>query len=150
MPSIIKDDSTVKAITTLRPLTLKQFKFVEYFCSIAKGNETESASLAGYKGDRAQLAVVGCQNLTKLSIKAAIAVRKAELRKQSDTTVAELEEMYRFAYLKGNKHTQPASMVSATTGIARLYGMDRDAGGGREQTVIIISPKRKVIDSKEI
>lgn len=65
-------------------------------------------------------------------------------------TVEKAQKMYEEDRQFASKVNQAGARVSATTGICRLYGMDKDAGGG-ERTIIIISPKvPKVIDSKEI
>lgn len=86
-------------------------------------------------------------------IKKAIAKKRAEIAKQTGFSIAQAQIEYEEARTLAKKTNQPAAMVSATTGKARLYGMDKDAGGG-EKTVIIISPKApsspKPVISKEI
>lgn len=65
-------------------------------------------------------------------------------------TIAEAQRMYEEDREYAKKCRQTGAMVSATTGICRLYGMDKDANIG-EKTIIIISPKiSKVINNKEI
>ncbi len=49
----------------MRKLSLKQRAFVDFYCGICNGNATESACKAGYKGSRAQLQVMGADNLSK-------------------------------------------------------------------------------------
>lgn len=64
--------------------------------------------------------------------------------------IAQAQQMYEQDRQFARRCNQAGAAVTATTGICRLYGMDKDAGGG-EKTVIVISPKApKVIDSKEI
>jgi hypothetical protein len=56
-------------------LTLKQELFVEAYLGAAKGNATEAARLAGYKGSDQTLAQVGAENLRKPHIAALIGKR---------------------------------------------------------------------------
>ncbi len=80
----------------------------------------------------------------------AIAKKKAAMAAEVGMTIERVKTMYKEDRDFATTVNQAGARVSATTGIARLYGMDKDAGGG-ERTVIIISPKvSKVIDSKEI
>ncbi len=58
-----------------RQLTEKQRRFVEAYMGEAKGNATEAARLAGYKGDYDTLRSVGSENLTKPAIRDAIDAR---------------------------------------------------------------------------
>jgi len=59
-----------KAVRKVAPkdsdkLTLKQQLFVEAYLGEAKGNATEAARIAGYKGNEITLAAVGAENLRK-------------------------------------------------------------------------------------
>jgi phage terminase small subunit len=63
-------------------LTLKQRKFVEAF----KGNATEAARVAGYKGNDVTLAAVGAENLRKPQILEAIRQRNAGEQKKRIAT----------------------------------------------------------------
>jgi len=89
-----------------------------------------------------------------VKVKTAIAkIRTATIAK-TWFSVAQAQAMYEEDRQFAKKSNQAGAMVSATTGICRLYGMDKDAGGG-EKTVIVISPRiipilPKLIDSKEI
>lgn len=56
-------------------LTEKQRRFVEAYMGKARGNATEAARLAGYKGNRETLASVGKENLRKPQIREAIGER---------------------------------------------------------------------------
>lgn len=55
-----------------RGLTVKQRLFVEAYVGPAKGNAADAARRAGYKGDNAQLASIGQENLTKPHIANAV------------------------------------------------------------------------------
>lgn len=83
-------------------------------------------------------------------IKKVIAKKQVEIAVRTGFTIEKAQRMYEEDRQFARKCNQAGAGVSATTGICRLYGMDKDAGGG-EKTIIIISPKAsKVIDSKEI
>ncbi len=57
-------------------LTEKQRRFVEAFMGQAKGNATEAARLAGYKGNAKTLKQVGAENLAKPYLRKAIKARQ--------------------------------------------------------------------------
>lgn len=132
-----------------RPISDKQQSFVDHYCTDANHNASMAYRMAGYSHLGAN---AHSSNLVaKSSIKQAITTKQAKLRTEKGFTVDDVHKLYERAFdLAEDKH-QTGSMVGAATGIARLYGMDRDAGGNKEQTIIIIGPKQaKVIDSKEI
>lgn len=68
-------------------LTEKQRRFVEAYMGAARGNATEAARLAGYKGNDVTLAAVGSENLRKPQIAQAI-----EERRQADPLVLTREQ----------------------------------------------------------
>lgn len=117
-------------------LTNKESRFCEEY--MIDSNACQAAIRAGYSVNSAK--EIGCQNLTKLHIKEEIARNRAELRAEVGYTVAQAQKEYEQARTLAMSERQPAAAVSAVTGKARLFGMDKDAGGG-EKTVIIISPK---------
>lgn len=87
-------------------------------------------------------------------VKAAIGKIKIAAIAKTGFTIADAQRMYEEDREFAMKCRQTGAMVSATTGICRLYGMDKDANIG-EKTIIIISPKisidkPKTIDSKEL
>ena len=87
-------------------------------------------------------------------VRKAIAGLEAKTAEKAGFTIERAQREYEEARTLAKTTNQPAAMVSATTGKARLYGMDKDAGGG-EKTIIIISPKAapalsKPVESKEI
>ncbi len=133
-----------------KKLNLMQADFVEHLCTDALNN----ASLAyrmSYPKCKSGVRQAARNLLMKTYVIKAILNRKAEIRKKSGFKVEDAHQLYERAYEKGDIKDQTGAMVAAATGIARLYGMDKDSGGGREQTIIIISPKEpKLIDNKEI
>ncbi len=61
-------------------LSLKQARFVAVYIGPANGNATEAARLAGYRGNRTTLEVVGRENLGKPRIAAAIAEYRVAIK----------------------------------------------------------------------
>lgn len=57
----------------------------------------------------------------------AIARIDAKQAEKAETTVESVHNLYQSAYDQAAGLNQPSAMVSAATGIARLYGMDKDA-----------------------
>lgn len=112
MPSI-KDRSTVEAIAA------------EY-CSNGRCKERALKKIgykpSYYKSGRSVQVVYGSER-----IKQAIAKIDAENAEIGNRTVKSLDKMYQTAYALGEKCNQPAAMNGSVTGIARLYGMDKDA-----------------------
>ncbi len=74
-----------------RKLTEKQRRFVEAYLGEARGNATEAARIAGYKGNERTLQVVGSQNLSKPIVSDAIRERT-----ERDDLVMTREELQRF------------------------------------------------------
>ena len=88
--------------------------------------------------------------MSKDVIKLAIAKKRVEISKKTDFTIEKAQQMYEEDREFARKCRQSGAAVTATTGICRLYGFDKDAGGG-ERTVIIISPKApKVVESRPV
>ena len=87
-------------------------------------------------------------------IKQEIVKKREELSKKTGFTIERAQKMYEEDRAFASTVNQAGARVSATTGICRLYGLDKDSGGG-EKTIIIIGPKispvlPKPIISKEI
>lgn len=77
-------------ITMTAPkLTYKQRKFVELY----DGNATKAARLAGYK-DRPSIRVTACENLTKPSVKAALAEREAKMSEKRILSRTERQQFW--------------------------------------------------------
>ncbi len=67
-------------------------------------------------------------------VKQAIAGLEQKLSAKTETTVTSVHGLYQTAYNQAQALNQPSAMVSAVTGIARLYGMDKDNDmGAKEQ-----------------
>ncbi len=110
MPSI-KDQSTVEALAR---------------AFIANDRKQEQAMIeVGYTKAyaRSYCGLMWENPKIKAAIKA-IDEKQAEIGNRS---VKSLDEMYQVAYDLANKRDQPAAMNGSVTGIARLYGMDKDA-----------------------
>lgn len=118
-----------------------------------EGKPYLSAKAAGAKGKDACVSATASRWLKMVKIKQAIdgivAHRQAVLAEKTGFTIEQAQTEYEEARTLGKACNQPAAMVSATTGKARLYGMDKDAGV-REQVVIVIGPKPLVVDSREV
>lgn len=71
-------------------LTLKQRLFVEAYLGEAKGNATEAARLAGYKGSNKTLQVVGAENLSKPIISKLLTERVERAAMTADEVLDEL------------------------------------------------------------
>jgi hypothetical protein len=61
-----------------------------------------------------------------LRVKAAIKAIDEQRSAENGRTVHELDQMYQKAYNEAMALKQPSAAVSSVTGIARLYGMDKD------------------------
>ena len=97
----------------------------------------------------------GLKLFDNVKVKQAIAKIQAVAVVKTGFSVAEAKLEYEEARDLAKECNQPSAMVSATTGKARLYGMDKDAGVKDTVTVINVinyadnSPKRvesEVID----
>ena len=110
MPSI-KDESTVEAIARA-------------FTSNGR-NEEQGMLSAGYSKSYARSGL-GHRIYADIRLKTAIARIDAENAEIGQRTVAGLDKLYQTAYDTSKTLKQPSAMVSAVTGLARLYGMDKD------------------------
>ncbi len=85
---------------------------------------TQAAIRAGYS--KAGSTVRGSELLANRKVKVEIARLQAELVVKTETTVESVHGLYNAAYSLALNCNQPSAMVSAVTGIARLYGLDKD------------------------
>ena len=125
----------------------------------AFGAETEgkpllSARAAGCKGKDAGTSVTASKWLKMPKIKNVIdginAHKLAVVAEKTGFSIEKAQKMYEEDRAFAHQCNQAGAGVTATTGICRLYGMDKDAGV-REQTVIIISPKApKAVESEVV
>jgi len=74
-------------------LTHKQQAFVDAYCGASKGNATDAARRAGYKGSDRALQVMGAQNISKPIIAAALATRAAQVASSRIMTIEQMQEM---------------------------------------------------------
>ncbi len=132
--------------TKTKNRTVKQQAWIE---AVLSGmTPTEAARTAGYKANLCKHQ--GYENTTKPYLMQEIGRRRAKLSTETGYTVAQAQKEYEEARLLAMEIKQPAAAAGAVTGKARLFGMDKDAGG-KEQTVIIISPKApKPVESEVV
>ena len=84
-----------------RKLTGMQEAFVEFYCGVSEFCGVDAVRRAGYKGSYGSLRAIASQNLTKINIQAAIAERKAAIRKEGiavqEARVRDINERWRRA-----------------------------------------------------
>ena len=119
MPNI-KDKSTVEAIA-------------QAFTSNGR-NRAQAMEEVGYAHSYAYCGLGQDTIYKNIQVIDAIARLDAVGAQENERTVQSLDELYAQAYDLAAHTRQPSAMVSAVTGIARLYGMDKDAG--KSSTVI--------------
>jgi hypothetical protein len=92
---------------------------------VANGhNKPQALIAAGYKPSYANSGK-GTGLYQKQAVKDAIAAYEADMRVDSAMTVERVQQMYLDAIDLAVKNNQPSAAVSGITGIARLYGMDK-------------------------
>ena len=112
MPNI-KDQSTVDKIAQA---------FCEHRC------KSRALQAGGYSEHYSKRA--GLKLFTNVHLQGAIKAIDEAGAAKAERTVQSLDLMYQQAYDLAQSERQPAAMNGSVTGIARLYGMDKDAGGG--------------------
>ncbi len=118
MPSI-KDKLTVRAIA-------------REYCSNGR-NKEQAMRTIGYaesscKSGKAVKDVYG-----NLRVSAAIAVIDDKSAEKQQRTIQSIDEMFQKAYDIAKTANQPAAMNGSATGIARLYGLDKDASADKDE-----------------
>lgn len=112
-----------------RPLTAKEQSAIEYYCALDSDTFNkwgQSYLKAGYskcKGWERNAYLVRHKDVVEAGIEA----YKGKGGAKTARTVESVDAMYEAAYNLANTGNQPSAMVSAVTGIARLYGMDKDS-----------------------
>lgn len=91
---------------TNKKLTYKQQLFVEAYLGAAKGNATEAARLAGYKGNDQTLASVGAENLKKPQIASRVRARVDAVGMSADEVLNELAAVARIPASEEPKSVQ--------------------------------------------
>ena len=100
-------------------MTLKQKLFVEAYLGRARGNATEAARIAGYRGDEATLAQVGYENLRKPVVKLAVEARVEEASMEANEVLEELSKVARLDPSDSAGSRSPPTTESE----ARAYGL---------------------------
>ncbi len=119
--------------------TTKQQAWIE--AMLTGVTPTAAARIAKYPVKACK--VRGCENVSKRNLMEEIDRRRASISKKTSRTVESLDDMYQAAYDLAMTSKQPAAAGSNVTGIARLYGMDKD-NNLKDSTVIIINPPKSV------
>ena len=106
------------------PLTPKQEKFAQVWH--ATGNKSEAYRQA-YNAGNMSAEVINVKAV-EVAANGNVAVRFAELqkaaKKRNDTTVDTLDAMFKEAWRIGKQNSNPSAMVSATSGLAKLHGLN--------------------------
>ena len=105
-------------------LTPKQEKFAQVW--YATGNKSEAYRQA-YNAENMSAKVINVKAV-EVAANGNVAVRFAELqkaaKKRNDTTVDTLDAMFKEAWRIGKQNSNPSAMVSATSGLAKLHGLN--------------------------
>jgi phage terminase small subunit len=102
-----------------RPLTAKQFKFVQAILEDSTG--FDAAKIAGYKGNDNVLRAIASENLTKPNIKAVIEEHRAKIEAETDFTV----EQWRNDCKDARNKALVAKQYSAVAAFDRLLGQHK-------------------------
>ncbi len=78
----------------------------------------------------------------RTEVKQAITGLEQELSAKTETTVTSVHGLYQTAYNQAQALNQPSAMVSAVTGIARLYGMDKDHEVGSKEAAVPVTAEQ--------
>lgn len=108
-----------------RPLTLKQEKFCQAYVICCNASEAYRGSYNAGKMKPASINRRAKELLDNSKITARVAKLQAEHRKKHDITIERVTEMYMEDRQIAIELGVPSAAVSATTGLARLYGLDK-------------------------
>jgi hypothetical protein len=86
---------------------------------------------------------VGLKLFDNDRVKEAIARIEARNAVNQAMTVEKVQELYMGAHDLALEHNQPSAAVSAITGIARLYGMDKDASQDKQEAPPLTQEERE-------
>lgn len=120
----------------INPLSDRQLVFRDNYCK--NGHNALKAYIdAGYSktnasGHAHRLVVKG-------SMKKAIKAFMDKCSEKAGWTVERSQELLLKTYKQATVLKQPSAAVSAITAVNRLYGMDKDAGGGTEAKALELS-----------
>ncbi len=124
-------------ITKERPLTNKQKAYVIEYCT--NGYNASQAYKKVYPKVKSGYNSHGSRMMAKDGIKQAIAKYMTKVEAKGERTRESLDAMYQDTYDQATTLKQPSAAVSATTGIARLYGMDRDGDTAKGEEPVALS-----------
>ena len=99
----------------MRPLTIKQRLFVDYYLGISAGNGVDAARRAGYRGSPTVLHAIGTENLRKPAIHAAITDALKKSAMQRDEWLARLSSLAR-------REPEREDPIGALQLLGRYYG----------------------------
>lgn len=122
-------------------LSEKQRRFVEAYMGVAKGNATEAARIAGYKGDNNSLAVTGWQNLIKPKIKAAL-----DIRVESDPLIADKDEIQHYWTKLIRDETGGGLALRASELLAKTHGMFIERHEVKTESTVTIECEEETAD----
>ena len=116
-----------------KPLTAKEAEFLEYFEDVGNKvtyHNVKRSYMAAYPNSSEKAAESnGIRLIRKDKMDKAITAKRVERAEKADRTVQQLDAMYVEDRELARSLKQPSAAVSATTGIAKLYGLDKKAGG---------------------
>lgn len=128
-------------------LTEKQRRFVEFYMGQAAGNATEAARLAGYKGNRATLQMVGLQNLSKPMIRKAI-----DERVEADPAIKTREDRQRFwSRMMDDKEEAARDRLKASELLGKSQGdfVERHEHSGAFSLVELVTSAQAVLAKRQ-
>lgn len=99
-----------------------QIAFIEFYLGEAQFNATDAAELAGYKGDRNQLGVVGHENLNKPKIQKYIRRRLDSIAMSADETLYRLSRIAR-GDAGSDREVTTRDILSALKMLGKLHAM---------------------------
>lgn len=121
MPSI-KDHGTAELIAKV-------------FCGVGKRNKGNTLRIVGYAESTCISGKALSDIYGHLRVKTAIARIDAKHAQIGHRTVENLDGMYQNAHDVAEVQKNPNAMATNITGIARLYGMDKDGGSADKDTL---------------
>jgi alkylhydroperoxidase family enzyme len=124
-----------------KKLNDKQQAFVYNYCT--NGHNATKAYIEAYPDCKSGHKQSARRLLTNAYVKQAIEVFMNKKKEDVGRTVQSIDAMQQAAYDLAMRLNQPSAAVSAGTAIARLYGMDKDAGAGVKDLPKPLSPEEQ-------
>lgn len=127
-------------------MTPKQAAFIREY--LIDRNATQAAIRAGYSEQTAFS--IGCENLKKPNIAAALADAEAKLQAKAEMTVERVAQMLLDDRQMARELGQPSAAVTAAMGVAKLYGLLVDKVEAETvNTTYVISDTPEEVSSEE-